>query len=107
MSGESRSARSAAQREPDAGGGESRRAEVGQGEWADTAPLPGSEPVEESESTQGNSPKNVVCRMCGQPLRDRASRLWGLGPACRHKLAVRTAPVPPAHEVAQETLPGL
>lgn len=45
--------------------------------------------------------------MCGQPLRDRASRLWGLGPDCRHKLAVRTAPVPPAHEVEQDTLPGL
>ncbi|UNS95709.1 DUF6011 domain-containing protein [Streptomyces tubbatahanensis] len=95
MSGESRSARS----EPDAGAGEGRQAEA--------APLPGSEPVEEPEGTQGNSPRSVLCRMCGQPLRDRASRLWGLGPACRHKLAVRTAPVPPAHEVAQDTLPGL
>ncbi|MBO8188569.1 hypothetical protein JW592_24310 [Streptomyces sp. DW4-2] len=60
--------------------------------------LPGSEPV---------SGRRVLCRMCGQPLRDRASRLWGLGPDCRHKLALRTAPAPPSQEVDQDALPGL
>ncbi|MBO8195966.1 hypothetical protein ITI46_30610 [Streptomyces oryzae] len=60
--------------------------------------MPGSEPV---------AALRVLCRMCGQPLRDRASRLWGLGPDCRHKLAVRTAPTPPQREVDQDTLPGL
>ena len=60
--------------------------------------LPGSEPV---------GGRRVLCRMCGQPLRDRASRVWGLGPDCRHKLALRTAPAPPLGEVAQDPLPGL
>ncbi|GAA2620447.1 DUF6011 domain-containing protein [Streptomyces axinellae] len=60
--------------------------------------LPDSEPV---------AGRRVLCRMCGQPLRDRASRIWGLGPDCRHKLAVRTAPTPPVTEVEQDTLPGL
>ncbi|UNZ22188.1 hypothetical protein HC362_29410 [Streptomyces sp. 891-h] len=60
--------------------------------------LPGSEPV---------AGRRVLCRMCGQPLRDRASRLWGLGPDCRHKLALRTAPTPPPQEVDQDALPGL
>ncbi|MFI0862337.1 DUF6011 domain-containing protein [Streptomyces smyrnaeus] len=65
---------------------------------AEAAPLPGSEPV---------SGRRVLCRMCGQPLRDRASRLWGLGPDCRRKLAVRSAPAPARHEVDQDALPGL
>ncbi|MGW5018712.1 MULTISPECIES: DUF6011 domain-containing protein [Streptomyces] len=61
-------------------------------------PLPGSEPREG---------RRVLCRMCGNPLRDRVSRVWGLGPDCRHKLAVRTAPAPPGRPVDQEPLPGL
>ncbi|WP_344633802.1 DUF6011 domain-containing protein [Streptomyces glaucosporus] len=49
----------------------------------------------------------VLCRMCGRPLRDRQARLWGLGPECRGKLAVRPAPRTTGWDVAQETLPGL
>lgn len=60
--------------------------------------LPGSEPV---------TGRRVLCRMCGQPLRDRASRIWGLGPDCRGKLALRTAPAPPRDEVPQDPLPGM
>ncbi|MDJ1135625.1 DUF6011 domain-containing protein [Streptomyces iconiensis] len=61
--------------------------------------LPGSEPV---------AGRRVLCRMCGQPLRDRASRIWGLGPDCRHKLALRTAPARTGQdEVPQDTLPGI
>ncbi|WP_369203333.1 DUF6011 domain-containing protein [Streptomyces sp. PU-14G] len=98
--GEGQSARSPEWRAPDAGA-------RSKGQRAEEALLPGSEPVEEPGSNPAAGPKNVLCRMCGQPLRDRDSRLWGLGPACRHKLAVRTAPVPPAQEVAQDALPGL
>jgi hypothetical protein len=61
------------------------------------APLPGSEPEE---------PPAVRCAMCGQPLHDRASRLWGLGPDCRAKLHLRIAPTPHTGEVDQDTLPG-
>ncbi|MGP3988197.1 DUF6011 domain-containing protein [Streptomyces sp. 3N207] len=67
-------------------------------EREEAALLPDSEPV---------PGRRVLCRMCGQPLRDRASRLWGLGPDCRHKLAVRSAPTPPRREVDQDALPGL
>jgi hypothetical protein len=70
----------------------------GSGGPAEAEPLPDSRPVEG---------RRVLCRMCGQPLRDRASRLWGLGPDCRHKLALRTAPRPPLHDVDQDMLPGL
>lgn len=31
--------------------------------------------------------------------------MWGLGEDCRAKLAMRTAPKPPTHEVEQDTLP--
>ncbi|NLU70398.1 DUF6011 domain-containing protein [Streptomyces sp. HNM0574] len=61
-------------------------------------PLPGTDPEEG---------RRAVCRMCGQPLRDRTSRMWGLGPDCRTKLAVRIAPRPDGHEVEQDRLPGL
>jgi len=61
--------------------------------------LPGAEPAPGT--------RHVTCRGCGQPLRDRVSRMWGLGPDCRAKYALRTAPAPPAHEVDQEPLPGL
>ncbi|WP_326692384.1 MULTISPECIES: DUF6011 domain-containing protein [unclassified Streptomyces] len=74
------------------------RTDGDEGEAPHEPALPGSELVEG---------RRVLCRMCGQPLRDRASRIWGLGPDCRHKLAVRTAPAPPAHEVEQDALPGL
>lgn len=65
---------------------------------------PEPEPLPDSHPVEG---RRVLCRMCGQPLRDRASRMWGLGPDCRHKLALRSAPVPPLHEVDQDTLPGV
>ncbi|NSC20405.1 hypothetical protein FM076_03900 [Streptomyces albus subsp. chlorinus] len=97
--------RTSAQGRPGAGAGGGGRDAT---EPAGAAVLPGSEPEEGGEDLPGRAARGrVVCRMCGQPLRDRASRLWGLGPDCRHKLAVRTAPVPPAHEVEQDTLPGL
>ncbi|MGW8375472.1 DUF6011 domain-containing protein [Actinacidiphila sp. SB3-2] len=67
-------------------------------------PMPESELLPDSAPVTG---RRVLCRMCGQPLRDRASRLWGLGPDCRHKLSLRTAPSPPQHEVDQDTLPGM
>ncbi|MEU5609125.1 DUF6011 domain-containing protein [Streptomyces sparsogenes] len=51
--------------------------------------------------------RRVTCRMCGRPLRGREARLWGLGDECRAKLAVRGAPRPPAHDVEQDTLPGI
>jgi hypothetical protein len=84
------------QRGPEEAEREPEKAPDGRG--AEAAVLPQSEPT---------PARRVLCRMCGQPLRDRASRLWGLGPDCRHKLAVRTAPTPPGHEVDQEALPGL
>ncbi|CAM2964620.1 DUF6011 domain-containing protein [Streptomyces albus] len=71
---------------------------AGREDEAESAVLPGG------EATPG---RRVLCRMCGQPLRDRASRLWGLGPDCRHKLALRTAPPPPVRDVEQDPLPGL
>ncbi|WP_062216367.1 DUF6011 domain-containing protein [Streptomyces sp. NBRC 109706] len=49
----------------------------------------------------------VHCRLCGRPLRDREARTWGLGPECRAKLALRTAPPPPERPVDQDPLPGL
>ncbi|WP_344322691.1 DUF6011 domain-containing protein [Streptomyces macrosporus] len=68
---------------------------------SEPAPLPDApEPPPE-----GRPP--VLCRMCGRPLRDRQARLWGLGPECREKLAVRSAPRTAGWDVAQETLPGL
>ncbi|MEV1006662.1 DUF6011 domain-containing protein [Streptomyces sp. NPDC049881] len=48
----------------------------------------------------------VTCRLCGRRLYGREARMWGLGPECRAKLAVRVAPLPPEHPVEQETLPG-
>ncbi|MFI7241199.1 DUF6011 domain-containing protein [Streptomyces qinglanensis] len=81
----------AAEEEPHGGGGE-------RGARAEAVALPDSRPV---------GGRRVLCRMCGQPLRDRASRLWGLGPDCRHKLSLRTAPEPPRREVDQDVLPGL
>lgn len=51
--------------------------------------------------------RRVTCRMCGRPLRGREARLWGLGDECRAKLAMRGAPKPPAHDVEQDTLPGV
>ncbi|MFI1336000.1 DUF6011 domain-containing protein [Streptomyces sp. NPDC020845] len=51
--------------------------------------------------------RRVTCRMCGRPLRGREARLWGLGDECRAKLAVRSAPRPPARDVEQEMLPGI
>jgi hypothetical protein len=58
------------------------------------------------EAPDGDRPRVVVCRLCGRPLRDREARLWGLGPECRAKLALRTAPRPPGHPVEQDPLPG-
>ncbi|MBA0050467.1 hypothetical protein E0L36_06015 [Streptomyces sp. AJS327] len=46
------------------------------------------------------------CRMCGAVLRDRVSRMWGLGPDCRAKVRLRLAPDPPPNETEQEALPG-
>ena len=51
--------------------------------------------------------QRVVCGMCGAPLRDRTSRLWGLGRDCRKKLHLRAAPTPATGDVDQDTLPGL
>lgn len=65
---------------------------------ADPAPLPGFD-----EPVAGRS--RVSCRMRGRPLRGREARMWGLGEDCRAKLAMRTAPKPPTHEVEQDTLP--
>ncbi|MEU5024701.1 MULTISPECIES: DUF6011 domain-containing protein [Streptomyces] len=67
----------------------------------DPTTLPGL--VEEPSAPR----RRVTCRMCGRPLRGREARLWGLGDECRAKLAVRSAPRPPAHDVEQETLPGI
>lgn len=64
--------------------------------------LPG---VAEPPSADGRP--RVACRLCGRPLHDREARLWGLGPDCRAKLALRTAPRPPEHPVEQDPLPGV
>lgn len=69
--------------------------------------IPPDDPLTLPGSGQAPGNRHVTCRACGQPLRDRVSRMWGLGPDCRAKYALRTAPAPPAHEVAQDTLPGL
>ncbi|MEU7240285.1 DUF6011 domain-containing protein [Streptomyces sparsogenes] len=65
----------------------------------DPAPLPGLDAPAAGRS-------RITCRMCGRPLRGREARMWGLGEGCRDKLRVRTAPLPPEHQVEQETLPG-
>ena len=59
--------------------------------------LPDSEPVR---------PGPAHCRVCGHPLRDRVSRIWGLGPDCRDRLRLRLAPRPPDVEIEQDPLPG-
>ncbi|MEU1629540.1 hypothetical protein ABZ746_30370 [Streptomyces sp. NPDC020096] len=41
------------------------------------------------------------------PLYGREARLCSLGGDCRVKLAERTAPRPQAHDVEQDTIPGL
>lgn len=69
---------------------------------SDPATLPGfagsDEPVPERP--------RVLCRLCGRPLNDPESRLWGLGEGCRNKLDTRSAPRPAAHDVEQDQLPG-
>ncbi|WP_078591991.1 DUF6011 domain-containing protein [Streptomyces megasporus] len=64
-------------------------------------------PLPDSPEPPARERPPVRCRLCGRPLRDRQARLWGLGPECRGKLAVRSAPRTTGWEVAQEALPGL
>ena len=46
--------------------------------------------------------RRVTCRACGHPLRDRVSRMLGVGPECQtEEFAART------FEVEQDELPGL
>lgn len=51
-------------------------------------------------------PVHVLEVRHGAPLRDRTSRLWGLGRDCRRKLRLRAAPTPATGDVEQDTLPG-
>ena len=71
----------------------------------DAPPLPGTDPGPGADAD--GRKRHVTCALCGAPLRDRTSRLWGLGRDCRRKLHLRAAPAPPVTEVDQETLPGL
>ncbi|MFR9675022.1 DUF6011 domain-containing protein [Streptomyces sp. TR06-5] len=68
-------------------------------------PLPDASAPGEAD-VDGQGPR-VTCGMCGAPLRDRTSRLWGLGRDCRRKLELRAAPAPPRVDVEQDTLPGM
>ncbi|GAB2874651.1 DUF6011 domain-containing protein [Streptomyces mayteni] len=58
------------------------------------------------EDDRADGRPRVTCRLCGRPLHDREARLWGLGPDCRAKLALRQAPRPPERPVEQDPLPG-
>ncbi|MCZ4124723.1 DUF6011 domain-containing protein [Streptomyces sp. H39-S7] len=69
---------------------------------SDPATLPGFAAADE---TVAGRPR-VLCRLCGRPLNDPESRLWGLGEGCRNKLDTRSAPRPAANDVEQERLPG-
>lgn len=73
---------------------------------ASSGMLPGSAPAEAAPQDRAGDGAPSHCRMCGHPLRDRVSRMWGLGPDCRTKLRLRLAPVPPDVEIDQDTLPG-
>ncbi|MDT0321739.1 DUF6011 domain-containing protein [Streptomyces millisiae] len=67
--------------------------------------LPG---VDEPSAVAGEGGRpRVTCRLCGRPLHGREARLWGLGPDCRAKLALRQAPRPPERPVEQDPLPGV
>ncbi|WP_329115508.1 DUF6011 domain-containing protein [Streptomyces sp. NBC_01465] len=67
----------------------------------DSEPLPDSAP----EGVR----RPVRCRMCGRPLKGKASRKTGLGPACDAKLHPGAGPEirTRRHEVTQDPLPGV
>jgi hypothetical protein len=48
----------------------------------------------------------VPCAECDEPLHDRVSRLYRLGPRCRRKLGIRIGPGLRGHEVPQDGLFG-
>jgi hypothetical protein len=47
----------------------------------------------------------VTCALCDEPLSASESRRWNLGPRCRRKLGLGSAPGVGRFEVPQETLP--
>ncbi|WP_328539429.1 DUF6011 domain-containing protein [Streptomyces sp. NBC_00344] len=60
------------------------------------------------ETGPENGRRPVLCQMCGRPLKGRASRRTGLGPACDAKLHPAGPDIRARrHEVDQETLPGI
>lgn len=64
-------------------------------------------PLPDGDEPDDGRGQRIVCGMCGAELRDRVSRMWGLGRDCRLKAALRVAPVPPRVDVEQDVLPGL
>jgi hypothetical protein len=49
----------------------------------------------------------VECEECDEELHDQVSRLYRLGPCCRLKRGIRTAPGPGRFPAAQDAIPGL
>jgi hypothetical protein len=59
-------------------------------------PLPGTQPLD-------SGVRQVRCARCNRELSDAESRLYALGPGCRHP----TPPTTRGWNVDQDVLPGL
>ncbi|QMU77033.1 hypothetical protein GXW83_16290 [Streptacidiphilus sp. PB12-B1b] len=62
----------------------------------DEVPLPGTQPLD-------TGVRLVRCSRCHRELSDAESRLYALGPGCRHP----TPPTPRGWDVEQDQLPGV